>query len=225
MSNNNVLNFVKMFWPERLSNWQLLDEEKAKSLSRSKIISEYNINLILHPQENEKEVNGLKSKMNEVQQMLDYSECSYDVFVFNNFYEKYRRFEEYCFNEKYNFIFLTPEKYSVEVKPLKSLQSYLKRILELLPEYYTQKNKEYENLFGRFVIHLESVSFQSQTENVYFQREQLPLIPYFIKYRDENLFRWFYEYELPDVECNEFDKLKYNLRKSITDYKSTFGGE
>ena len=97
MSNNNVLNFVKMFWPERLSNWQLLDEEKAKSLSRSKIISEYNINLILHPQENEKEVNGLKSKMNEVQQMLDYSECSYDVFVFNNFYEKYRRFEEYCF--------------------------------------------------------------------------------------------------------------------------------
>lgn len=187
---SNKMDFIEQFWPERSEHWQEIDSTDAKILLSSRLLNKKFETDILCLAEKPEIVKKYLEHGDEIKLYLKYPEHCYDVIFLEEFYEKFRDSVFKEFESKYDFIFENPEKYRADIKPLKNIRNFYKRILEHLPKYYSLKDKNNTDIFGSFIVHANNIVFQSKCEEIRFSQEQMLLIPAFIKFRNENLMKF-----------------------------------
>lgn len=194
MSDKIIYDFVCSFLPEHKKYWDCLSEKEAALLNNIKYKREELEKVFFEPEENPELVEKFRDKLDDLQVFFNHRECVYDYFLF---YDIRFTHPHILLAEDYEFIFNESEKYAVQIKEPKSIESYMKKILQLLPPNYQEKpeSRERQYIFGSFKKKLDSYLFTtdyycSYNSIVEFKRSQMNLIPAFIEYRCKNLVRW-----------------------------------
>ena len=189
MSDRNVYDFVCCFLSEHKPFWDCLTEYEFSFFNNFPYEYEDVLKkLIFSPEENPELVEKIRDRMEQIEMILKHRECVYDNFL----YWKIRCSSYLCINnQRYNFIFENPQKYAIQIKEPKTIASYMKKITALLPQCYQKKTKNSDSsLFGHFITHIDSVTFEAGYEEIEFNRSQMNLIPFFIEYRCKNFLTW-----------------------------------
>lgn len=234
MNNTIISDFVTAFFPVHKKYWDELTEEEKTFLN----IMPYDIRtlkrVIFKPEENAKELEKFRKKVKDLELILSHRECVFDYCLFENLYH----FTGGVFNSNYDFIFMEPEKYAAQIKEVKTINGYMKKIYDVLPSYYRdyakQKSAGHEEdrrnkIFGKFYQHLDSVTFQSNYDYIEFKRSQMNLIPYFIEYRNSHLIDWVCtryvdrmntipDNDLPFYEFSGLDSRVRIIQKDLEEY-------
>mgnify|MGYP005605969389 FL=1 len=190
---SNTVNFINQFWPERSEHWKELDEKTTQILVNSKLLTKTFESNILNVDKDPILSSLYAGNLDEIKLILSHPKQAYDILFIKDFYEKYQHGNFIRFDNQYNFIFENPKQYETEIKPLKNINNYFKRILEYLPEYYKNKNPRNTDIFGRFLVGSNNVVFQAKYEELRFYGDQIKLIPALIKYRNENLIKFVFQ--------------------------------
>lgn len=190
---SNTVNFINQFWPERSEHWKNLDEKTTQILVNSKLLTKTFESNILNVDKDPILSSLYAGNLDEIKLILSHPKQAYDILFIKDFYEKYQHGNFRRFDNQYNFIFENPKQYETEIKPLKNINNYFKRILEYLPEYYKIKNPRNTDIFGIFLVGSNNVVFQAKYEELRFYGDQLKLIPALIKYRNENLIKFVFQ--------------------------------
>ena len=198
--NQIIYEFVKNFFPEHKRFWENLSNEEMAFLNTIPHWENDLKQVIFFPEENIEMVEKFRDKTKDLKIIIDHRECVFDYFL----YRKLSTYRGSYFESKYNFIFAEPEKYSAQIKELKTINGYMNKIYDVIPSVYKEHEKEkrsrQEAVFGRFYQHIDSVTYKSNYECINFKRSQMNLIPYFLEYRNSHLVEWAMKFYLQEQE-------------------------
>ena len=214
MSDKTIFDFVCCFIPEHKEFWDSLTEKESIFFNWFTYKRDVLEAVVFKPEENPEAVEKFRNKFNELEMIVNHPECAYDNLLFNEI-KTYTYKSKDSFNEYYDFIFEDPEKYSVQIKENKSISTYLKKILDLIPSIYSNKDEEYKSIFGHFIPRFDSVIFESAFESIVFSRKDMKLIPYFIEYRNENFINWIFKNESKTLYKTLLEKMQKSLAETF----------